>query len=130
MIKLLEIAVTMLVLMVGNKVSEHYKPAMLELHLSNGRILDVMVDKKNDYSCPKHCASIHFHNALVSKNNINDSNYTILYKNNNNLPLTLNGIDIVNILEIKEKKIIKNRKRTTNTKKEKLELSVFIQRYN
>ena len=97
MIKLLEIAVTMLVLMVGNKVSEHYKPAMLELHLSNGRILDVMVDKKNNYSCPKHCASNHFHNALVSKNNINDSNYTILYKNNNHLPLTLNGIDIVNI---------------------------------
>ena len=130
MIKLLEIAVTMLVLMVGNKVSEHYKPAMLELHLSNGQILDVMVDKKNNYSCPKYCASNHFHNTLVSKNDINHSNYTILYQKNNTVPLSLNGLDIINIFEIKEEKIIKNKKRSTNIKKEKLELSSFIQRYN
>ena len=130
MIKILEIAVTMLVLMVGNKVSEHYKPAMLELHLSNGQILDVLVDKKNEYSCPKHCRSEHFHNTLVSDYNITNSNYTILYQKNSNDPLSLNGVDIINIFEIKEKKIIKNRKKTTNRTKEKLELSSFIQKYN
>ena len=62
MIKILEISITMLIVMLGNKISDFYKADIMELHLSNGIISNIKIDKlQKEYSCPIYCSSDHFH---------------------------------------------------------------------
>ena len=49
------------------KIGEFYKPSILEVHLLNGDISHVKIDKQNTYSCPISCGAIHHHNAVITK---------------------------------------------------------------
>ena len=128
MIKILEIAATMLIIMVGNKVGEYYKADLIELHLSNGFIEYVKINKKNNYSCPKNCKTKHFHNTLISNKNELELNYNLIYDAKKN-KISLNGVNIINAFEIIDKK---NNKKTKNkiNKKNQIDLQNFINRYN
>ena len=68
MIKLLEIATTMVIFLFVNKVEDYYSSDLIELHLLNGNIEYVKVNKGNKYSCPTSCSINHFHNALILEN--------------------------------------------------------------
>ena len=119
---LIEIAITMMVIMVGDKVYEKYQPDNLEMHLSNGEVSYVMINK-NNYSCPKSCGANHFHETIISDTNIDDPNYKLFYDPLNSY-LKLNNLDIVDIFKIKTEKVKKNKKITT--KRERLEMEYFI----
>ena len=129
MIKIVEIAVSMLIFISGVKIGDYYKPSMLEIHLSNGSISYIQVDKKSSYSCPINCEAIHYHDALVVNNNLSNSNYSISYLNNN-LELKLNTNDIVRIFEVNEDKKNKKKKNKANFKKTKIDIKSFIKKYN
>ena len=122
MINLTEIAITMMIIMLGDKIYEKYQPDQLEMHLSNGEISYVKINKKG-YSCPKFCGAKHFHETTVSDNSQYNSNYKIFYDLSNSY-LKLNGVNIINIFEIKTQKIKKNKK--INTNREKVEIEKFI----
>jgi len=126
MINLTEIAITFLIVMLGNKIQDNYKPDQLEIHLSNGRISYVSINKGN-YSCPKNCGAKHYHKTSVSKQVFSETNYQIYYDISNSY-LKLNNSDIIDIYEIKTKKIKKSKK--VSTKREKLEIAYFISRFD
>ena len=65
MVKIIEIAATMIIVVLGSKIEEYYKSDLVELHLLNGNITYVKLNKGNNYSCPKTCSAIHFHDALI-----------------------------------------------------------------
>ena len=122
MINLTELAITILVVIAGEKIQEKYGPDELELHLSNGTVSYVVINKK--YSCPKNCAAKHYHETIISNDN-SDSNYKIHYDSSN---LKLNNLDVLDIYEIKNKKNKKNNEKSPI--REKIEMSYFINKFN
>ena len=122
MINLTEIAITMMILMLGDKIYEKYQPEQLEMYLSNGEISYVQINAKG-YSCPKFCRAKHFHETIISDSSKENSNYEIFYDLSNSY-LKLNNLDIIDIFEIKTEKIKKNKK--IKTKRERLEIKSFI----
>ena len=125
---LTEIITSMIILIAGTKIAEKYEPSQMELHLSNGHVTYIEINKKN-YSCPKSCSIQHFHKTIISKNDLENSNYTILYKTQNNEKfLELNNINIDQAFEIKEKK--KKRKKDSYIIKKKVDINSFLEIYN
>ena len=122
MINLAEIAITIMIVMLGDKIYEKYQPDQLEMHLSNGEISYVQINTKG-YSCPKFCGAKHFHEAMISDKSKINSNYEIFYDLSNSY-LKLNDMDIIGIFEIKTERIKKNKK--IKTKRERLEIESFI----
>lgn len=128
MIKILEIAATMLIIMIGNKVEDYYKADLIELHLSNGVIEYVKINKENNYSCPKNCKAKHFHNTLISNENKLELNYNLIYDSKKN-KISLNGVNIINVFEVIDNKNNKKNKNRIN-KKNQIDLQNFINRYH
>ena len=127
MIKIIEIASTIIIVLLGSKIEEYYKPDLVELHLLNGNIKYIKLNKENSYSCPKTCSSDHFHDTLILKDSDIEKNYNINY--NNKDQISLNGINIINAFEIVEvKKSKKNKVQTTY--RNKLDFKNFMSKYN
>ena len=127
MIKIIEVALTMLVIMVGDKINDIYKDKLMELHLDNGEISLVKVIKSNSYSCPKVCEANHYHHSLISKNQT--SNYNLIYKNN---LLYINDIEVINAFKIIEKR--KKDKKNKEIKKriltkEEVDINIFFNQF-
>ena len=130
MIKLLEIATTMVIFLLVNKAEDYYSSDLIELHLLNGNIEYVKVNKSNKYSCPKSCSINHFHNALIledEKKVEKKMNYNLFYNNKNKM--FLNGINVINAFEIIEAKKSKKNK-VSKTERNRLDLKNFINKYN
>jgi len=110
MIKIIEVTLTMLVIMVSDKINDIYKDKMMELHLDNGKISLIKVIKSNSYSCPRVCEASHYHHSLVSTNKT--TNYNLIYKNK---ILYINDIKVNSAFIVKEKTRID--KKNKNIKK-------------
>ena len=127
MIKIIEVTLTMLVIMVSDKINDIYKDKMMELHLDNGKISLVKVIKSNSYSCPKVCEANHYHHSLISKNQT--SNYNLIYKNK---ILYINDVKVNTAFIVKEKKKIdkknKNVKKIILTK-EQVDINNFFNQF-
>ena len=127
MIKIIEVTLTMLVIMVSDKINDIYKDKMMELHLDNGKISLVKVIKSNSYSCPKVCEANHYHHSLVSKNQT--SNYNLIYENK---ILYINDMKVNTAYIVKEKKKIdkknKNVKKIILTK-EQVDINNFFNQF-
>jgi hypothetical protein len=124
MIKIIEIAITMLVIMVSDKINDMYKNQLMELHLNNGKISLVKLIKSNVYSCPKGCKAKHYHHTLLSKNKT--SNYNLIYKNK---LLYINDIKVINAFKVTEKiKIDKKNKKIKSRifTKEEVNINIFF----
>ena len=127
MTKIIEIAATIIIVVLGSKIEEYYKPDLVELHLLNGNVKYIKLNKENSYSCPKTCSANHFHDTLISKDTGVDKNYNLNY--NNKDKISLNGVDIINAFEIIEvKKSKKNKVHTTH--RNKLDFKNFMNKYN
>jgi len=127
MIKIIEVVLTMVIIMVSDKISDIYKDKMMELHLDNGEISLVKVIKSNSYSCPKVCEATHYHHSLISKNKTN--NYNIIYKNKT---LYINDIKVNSAFIVKEKRKIdkKNKKlKKIILTKEKVDINNFFNKF-
>ena len=107
MIKIIEVALTMLVIMVSDKINDIYKDKLMELHLDNGKISLIKIIKSNNYSCPKVCDAIHYHHSLISKKQTN--NYNLIYQDE---ILYINDIKVNSAFIVKESRKIdkKNKK--------------------
>ncbi len=125
MIVLLEIGISMLLLFSAEKIGELYTGSLLEIHLYDGAIFNVKIDRNSSYACPINCGSIHHHTAVVEKNG-NSLKYTINYLGNN-IPLKLNNYDIEIMYEIKKKN---KRNKKNRIRKTEIDLQSFIKRYD
>ena len=129
MIKLLEIATTVVIIFLGTKIGDYYKADLIELHLLNGNIKYVKVSKNNNYSCPQACAAHHFHDTLISEDIKTIPNYNLVYNNREKNILSLNGIDVITVFEIIEKK--KNKKnKISKIERNRLDIKNFINKYD
>ena len=104
MYKLIEIAITFVLMYGGIEVGKLFADSLYEVHLANGKIVNIKVNKDNVYSCPLNCEAFHFHST---KTNIeSDDNYSMEFNIDNN-KITLNQLlvsSIYNIKVIKDKK--------------------------
>ena len=129
MVKIIEIAATMIIVLLGDKIGEYYKSDLIELHLLNGNVKYIKINKVNDYSCPKSCKTKHFHDTVVSGIINSKINYNLVYNKEQNSKISLNGIHIVNAFDIIEKK--KNKKnKISKVERNKLNLKNFINKYD
>ena len=127
MVKIIEIAATMMILLLGNKIEEYYKSDLLELHLLDGNIKYVKINKSNNYSCPKTCSANHFHSALISKDILIEQNYNLIYDTENKI--FLNKINVIDAFEIIEKKKSKKSK-LQKTQRNKIDFEYFFNKYD
>tara|TARA_B100001175_G_scaffold312067_1_gene317461 strand:- start:632 stop:1012 length:381 start_codon:yes stop_codon:yes gene_type:complete len=125
MIILLEMTISLLLLMSIEKIGELYGDSFLEIHLNNGHVLDIKIDKDRSYACPINCGAIHHHSVILDKNP-NSSKYTINYLDADNR-LKINNCEISNIYEINKR--AKESKKTKKLKT-KVDLQAFVKRYN
>jgi len=129
MIRIIEITTTMLIIMLGGKINDFYKSDLIELHLSNGNVQYVEINKKNNYSCPKTCKANHFHHTLILENVLNKMNYNITYNNKESDKISLNDIEVLKVFEIIEQK--KNKKnKISKVKRNRLNIQNFINKYD
>ena len=129
MVKLIEIAATMVIIMLGEKISNYYKPDLIELHLLNGDVTYIKVGEKNNYSCPKTCKANHFLSTKILNSTSNDKSYNLIYNTKQKNQISLNGVDVIDAFEIiEEKKNKKNKK--PKTERNRLDLKNFINKYN
>jgi len=127
MIKLIEITATIIIVFLGSKIEEYYKSDLLELHLLNGNIKYIKINKDNNYSCPKTCSANHFHDTLILIDTDIDKNYNLNY--NKKDKISLNGVDIINAFEII--KVKKNKKnKIQKTERNKVDFKNFMNKYN
>ena len=127
MVKIIEITATMIIVFLGTKIEEYYKSDLVELHLLNGNIKYIKLNKENNYSCPKTCVANHFHDTLISKDTDIHKNYNLNY--NNKDKISLNGVDIINAFEIIQVKKSKKNK-LPKTERNKLDFENFMNKYN
>ena len=125
MINLTEVAITLIIIMIGGKIQEQYQPDQLEIHLSDGGITYVSINKK--YSCPKSCKTQHYHETMISDTDSNKSNYEIYYDGSKE-GLRLNNSNVINVFEIKREK--KKNKKNSSIKKEELGVQNFINKFD
>ena len=125
MINLTEVAITLIIIMIGGKIQEQYQPDQLEIHLSDGGIKYVSINKK--YSCPKSCKTQHYHETMISDTDSNKSNYEIYYDDSKE-GLRLNNSNVINVFEIKREK--KKNKKNSSIKKEELGVQNFINKFD
>ena len=125
MINLTEVAITLIIIMIGGKIQEQYQPDQLEIHLSDGGITYVSINKK--YSCPKNCKTQHYHETMISDTDSNKSNYEIYYDGSKE-GLRLNNSNVINVFEIKREK--KKNKKNSSIKKEELGVQNFINKFD
>tara|TARA_Y100001960_G_C14187934_1_gene593492 strand:+ start:211 stop:600 length:390 start_codon:yes stop_codon:yes gene_type:complete len=128
MIKLIEIGISMLVLMAGIKVGEFYGPSMLEVHLSDGVIKYIKINKNSSYSCPRNCSAMHYHDTMID-NKKSDISYNF-YSSKDDGKLELNNQKVVKIFEIEEKNKKGKKKNTRITNKRKIDIGYFIDKYS
>ena len=127
MVKIIEIAATMMIVLLGSKIEEYYKSDLLELHLLNGNIKYIKINKNNNYSCPKTCSANHFHSALISKDMLIEQNYNLIYDSKNKI--FLNGVNVIDAFEIIEKKKTKKSK-VQKTQRNKVDFEYFFNKYD
>tara|TARA_Y100001970_G_scaffold163872_1_gene200272 strand:+ start:1913 stop:2308 length:396 start_codon:yes stop_codon:yes gene_type:complete len=130
MINLIEIAVSVLILMSGIKINDFYKPEMLEIHLSNGNMFNIKINKNNSYACPVNCGAIHYHDVLMADENKTEFNYNISYAVDGNSKLKLNGNNIIKIFEVNTVKNNKNKNNKNDSTKRRVDIQNFIKKYN
>jgi len=106
MVNIIELGITLLILFIGEKVTDHYKSDMIEMHLKNGDIHYFELHKNNKYSCPSRCQVDHHHSTyIISDMIINNSN--IIVYNRTKKTLFLDKEEVSHIYGIEKKEIEK-----------------------
>tara|TARA_B100000674_G_C37356836_1_gene696683 strand:+ start:206 stop:577 length:372 start_codon:yes stop_codon:yes gene_type:complete len=123
MYKLIEVGISLLLMYGGIEIGKLFSDSLYEVHLSNGEIVNIKVNKNNVYSCPVNCGAFHFHST---KTNIEiDNNYSMNFDLNND-KITLNEFLVSSIYNIK---LHKDKKSNKKIEKTKVSLKNFILKY-
>ena len=126
MVNIIELGITLLILLVGNKVTDHYKSDMIEMHLKNGDIFYFELHKNNKYSCPSKCKVEHHHSTyIITDMNINNSNIIVYDKVNKTL--FLDKKEVTHIYSFVKKG---NNKMKEKNDRVKVDISSFIRKYD
>ena len=122
MYKVIEVVVSLLLMYGGIEIGKIFSDSLYEIHLSNGEIISIKVNKDNIYSCPINCGAYHFHSTITNEEN--DDNYSMNFENNNKI--TLNEYVVAKSYNIK---LSKDKKSKMKTSKEQVSLKNFILKY-
>ena len=123
MYKVIETVISILIMVSGIEISKKFSDTFYEIHLKSGEILNVKINKNNNYSCPIECGAFHYHSTLINKDDKN--NYTLKFENENDF-LTLNNDVISTIYIINQKN---EEKESSKNQKTKVSFSSFILKY-
>ena len=69
-----EMIMTILITIGIGKFSEYQSPKYYELETVNGNVYSVKVEKNHKYACPLHCKADHYHNVILTDDDIDYSN--------------------------------------------------------
>jgi len=122
MYKVIEVVVSLLLMYGGVELGKIFSDSLYEIHLSNGEIINIKVNKDNIYSCPTNCGAYHFHSTITNEKI--DDNYSMNFEYNNKI--TLNEYVVSKIYNIK---LSKDKKSKMKTSKEQVSLKNFILKY-
>ena len=122
MYKVIEVVVSLLLMYGGIEIGKIFSDSLYEIHLSNGQIINIKVNKDNIYSCPTNCGAYHFHSTITNEKN--KDNYSMNFENNNKI--SLNEYAVEKIYNIK---LSKDKKSKMKTSKEQVSLKNFILKY-
>ena len=123
MYKIIETVISLLLMVGGFEISKKFSDTFYEIHLKSGEILNVKINKNNNYSCPIECGAFHYHSTLINKGDKN--NYTMKFEKENNF-ITINNDIISSIYVIKQKK---EKKGSSKDQKTKVSFRSFILKY-
>ena len=123
MYKLIEIAISFVLMYGGIEIGKLFSDSLYEVHLANGKIVNIKVNKDNVYSCPLNCEAFHFHSTKTNLES--DNNYSMNFNIDNN-KITLNQHLVSSIYDIK---VTTDKKNSKKTKKTQVSLKNFILRY-
>ena len=65
-----EMIMTILISIGIGKFSEYQSPKYYELETVDGNVYNVKVEKNHKYACPLHCKADHYHNVILTENEI------------------------------------------------------------
>ena len=65
-----EMIMTILISIGIGKFSEYQSPKYYELETVDGNVYNVKVEKNHKYACPLHCKADHYHNVILTENDI------------------------------------------------------------
>ena len=123
MYRLIEVVISMLIMFGGNQIGKNFSDLFYEIHLKNGDILNVKINKDNNYSCPLECGAFHYHSTKINEYNLNS--FSLKFDDYDN-SVILNDKEVAIIYSVKAKK---HKKGSGQIDKKKISLKNFIMNY-
>ncbi len=123
MYRLTEVAISILLMFGGSQIGKIFSELFYEIHLKNGDILNIKINKDNNYSCPLECGAFHYHSTKINKNNLNS--FSLKFDDYDN-SVILNDKEVAIIYSVKSKK---HKKGSAEIDKKKISLKNFIMNY-
>ena len=112
-----DIIITIIIALGIGKISDINAPKHYDLITSEGKTVNVLIEKNARYACPLHCGSDHYHKTIKSEGDVNgkDIFYTLYGFGSKNIHL--NSYEVVDLYKVE-----------TNKKPQKIE-NINVQTY-
>ena len=99
-----DLIITLILALGIGKISDIHSAKNYDLITSEGKTMNISIEKNAKYACPIHCGSDHYHKAVMSDHKINESDifYTLYGFGSSNV--YLNSYEIVDLNKVESKK--------------------------
>ena len=99
-----DLIITLILALGIGKISDIHSPKNYDLITSEGKTVNISIEKNARYACPLHCASDHYHKTIKSEDDIKDEQvfYTLYGFGESNT--YLNSYEIIDLAESVNKK--------------------------
>ena len=99
-----EMIMTILISFGIGKFSEYQSPKYYELETVDGNVYNVKVEKNHKYACPLHCKADHYHNVILTENDIDYSNGSYVLMGLGQETVYINSYEVADYSKINTKK--------------------------
>ena len=104
-----EMIMTILITIGIGKFSEYQSPKYYELETVDGNVYSVKVEKKHKYACPLHCKAAHYHNVILTDDDIDYSNGSYVLMGLGSEDVYINSYEVAEYVKVD---LNKGKKRT------------------
>ena len=99
-----EMIMTVLITVGIGKFSEYQSPKYYELETIDGNVYNVKIEKNHKYACPLRCKADHYHNVILTENDIDYSNGSYVLMGLGEETLFINSYEVADYVKINTKK--------------------------
>ena len=99
-----DLIITLILALGVSKISDIHSPKNYDLITSEGKTINISIEKNARYACPVHCASDHYHKTITSGDDIDGSEIFYTLYGLGSEDVHLNSYEVVDLYRAASKK--------------------------